>query len=141
MNYFAFYSFTLRVRTVSRWLDTAPFYWICLRTGDKCKRHNGRWEHKFRSLSHVSRVILDTHLQPTRWIVDNIESGTVTVTLTIAGSWRSTVVLGRPLQFWSLYLPFFTHSCQHRLIAASLWPKCRAIVPFVFFFVIDYKIF
>ena len=63
-------------------------------TGVRGKHHNGLSKHKYFSLSHVSRVMLDTWVQVTRWAIDNNESGTVIAFLTIALSSRSTMFIG-----------------------------------------------
>ena len=63
------------------------------------KHYNGKRERKFRFPSHLPRVMLDSCLRATRWIVYNDKSGALTASLTIALSSRFTVVLDRLLQF------------------------------------------
>lgn len=63
------------------------------------KWRNGQRERKFNTFYHLSRVLLDTCVRITRWIVDNDESSTVIAALTIALSFRSVVALSLSLLF------------------------------------------
>ena len=51
-------------------------------TSVRDKLHNSRWEHKLLSLSQVQKVMLDTCVQATRWIMENDESSALTTALT-----------------------------------------------------------
>ena len=66
--------------------------WTRRSTGVRGKHHVGRRD-QFR------RVSCWTHVQATRWIIDNDESRAVIDALTIVLSSRSTVALGRLLPF------------------------------------------
>ena len=91
-------------------------------TGFRSKCHNDWWEHKFRSLSHEPKVMLDACAQTTQWIARNGETGTVTAALKIVLSSRFTMGFNRPLQFWPWYMLLFTHLC-HCLITASFFDR------------------
>ena len=92
--------------------------WKC--KGLRRKNYQSRWKHKFRFSSHMLRFMLETCVPTARCIISNNEWSALTAALTIALSSFSTFALGRPLPFWTWYLPFFTHSCHHLLIEESL---------------------
>lgn len=75
------------------------------------------------SLSSLSMVLAVTGVLVKEWVVDNDESGSMTVDVMISQSSRSIVSVSRPLPSWHRAQTWFTHFCQHRPMAASLWPK------------------
>ncbi|UYV68098.1 Transposase [Cordylochernes scorpioides] len=69
----------------------------CRSTDVRGKHRNGRKALRFRSISRLLMVILDTCVPVTRLMVDNVDSGAATAILTIARSSLPVVALGRPL--------------------------------------------
>ena len=94
------------------------------------EHHNGQLKCKFSFLSHLPRVMLDLCAGYTvnawyRWI------WCCNTTLKIVLFSHFVVFLDQPLLFWHWYLSLLIHSCHYCLIAASLQPRCGAIVGFI----------
>ena len=85
--------YTSPVSAIPRWLSTAPLWSDSVVTGLRNKHHNGQREYKFRFMSYVPKVMMDTCVQAKRWIVDNDKFGALTAALTIALSSCSTMAL------------------------------------------------
>lgn len=97
--------------------------WRCISV--RSKRHNGRCEFRFCSLSRLTIVMLDKCFRVVRLMVDHDETGVLTIVL----SPRPFVVLDLPLPSRPLNLPVFIHTCQHHLIVSTQMPSDSTICP------------
>lgn len=83
-------------------------------------RRKGRSELRLLSLNSILMILVITEASVVHMIDDNDEYEALSADLTIDRCPRSIVYLGRPLLSWRFVWPWFTHSCQHCLIVASL---------------------